>query len=507
MTAPNASQPTPVSDYARETPESFFPSPLQLFLLLAAYFAVQIILRVTFSTSIDLDESEAVVLSQKLSLGYGSDPPLYVWLQMPLFKILGVSIFTLSLLKNLLLFSTYWLTFETARRVTGNAAAAVAAALSVFYLPSIAWESQRDLTHSVLSATLAVATLYYFLRLHETKRLKWYLVFGLCAGFGCISKYNYTLWLLGLLVAGLLVRDTRPALLNRRLLISTGLVLIIFIPNAIWMVTHRDLTLMNSSKFEVSQARPWLEATGTGIKNLVQSVISFAAPLTLIYALLFLKRPSCPIGVNQQKPGYRKLLFTAWGLIAGVLLLLVLVAHATGFRERWFQPILIALPIGAIALVQNRLDTFRLKCIAGLSMLVMLAVALALPGRLLLAERLKREEPLTRPYAQLANDLRPVIPPGSLVVCDTQLLAGNLRLCLQDVTLLNIGLMALFKDSYPHCFVTWDARRGDELPEDLRNWLETQKSAGTHPGQPQYLSKTYRYHTAKQFRLGYLQVY
>ncbi len=507
LTAQNSPEPTPVSKNPGETSDEVFPAPRQLFFLLAIYFALQIVLRVTFSTSVDLDESEAVVNSQQFSLGYGSDPPLYVWLQMIFFKTFGTSVFTLSLLKNLLLFSTYSLTFATARLLTRNIAASVAAALSVYYLPSIAWESQRDLTHSVVSATLAVATLFCFLKLQETKRLKWYFIFGLCAGFGCISKYNYTLWLFGLVLAGLLVNETRPALLTPRLLISAALALLIFLPNIIWMLNHRDLALVNAGKFEVSQARPWLEATGTGIKNIIQSIISFALPLTLIYTLLFLKRPSRVVCLSQQRPGYRRVLFLAWGIIGAVLVLLVLFAHATGFRERWFQPILVTLPIGAVALVQNRLDAFRLKCIAVLSMLVMLAVALAMPGRLLLAERLKREEPLTRPYTQVAKDLRPVILPGSLVVCDTHLLAGNLRLSLPDVTLLDLDLVPLFSKPYPHCFIAWDARTSDTIPEELRNWLETRKPASSNLAAPHYVSETYRYHSTKKFRVGYVQLY
>lgn len=507
LTAPNVPELKPVSEDTRETSASAFPNALQLFLLLAAYFTLQVILRVTFSSSTDLDESEAVILSQKFSLGYGSDPPLYVWLQMEFFKLFGVSVFTLSLLKNLLLLSTYLLTFASARLVTRNTAAAVAAALSVFFLPSIAWESQRDLTHSVLSAMLSVATLYSFLQLQETKRLKWYFILGLCAGFGCISKYNYTLWLLGLVLAGLLIKEVRPALMTPRSLISVALVLLIFLPNAAWMLNHHDLALLNSGKFEVNQARPWLEVSGTGVKNIIQSILSFAGPLTLIYTLLFLKRPARAAGVVQQKPTYGNLLFVAWGTIGAALLLLVLVAHATGFRERWFQPLLITLPIGAVTLVQERITPFRLKCVAFLSLSVMLGVALAMPGRLFLAERLRREEPLTRPYARLATDLRAVIPSGSLVVCDTQLLAGNLHLGLPKVTLLNLELLPLFPKSYPHCFVAWDARRNDAVPETLSNWLKTTKPSTADLAAPRYLSETYRYHSTKQFRLGYLQVY
>jgi lipopolysaccharide core galacturonosyltransferase RgtB len=502
-----APEPAPVSESPQGTGQVFVPTPSQFFVLLAGYFALQVVLRVTFSTSTDLDESEAVMLSQKFSLGYGSDPPLYVWIQMVFFKALGTSVFALSVFKNLLLLSTYLLTFATARLVTRNPAAAVAAALSVFYLPSISWESQRDLTHSVLSATLSVATLYCFLKLHQTRRLKWYLAFGLAAGFGCISKYNYALWLVGLLVSGFLLREFRPAVLNRHLLLAAAVALAIFLPNAFWMLDHRDLALLNSSKFEFVQSVPWLQTTWLGFKSILQSLIAFASPLALVYMLVFLIAPKRTGRSAIETPRYRRLLVVSWTVIGLVLLLLVISVHATGFRERWFQPILVSLPIAAMLLVQNRLEGWRLKCLAFLSLAVMLAVAMAMPGRLLLAERLKREEPLTRPYAQLAKDLRPLIPSDSLLVCDTKLLAGNLRLGLADTTPLSRELLQLFPKRYSHCFLIWDARKDASLPEDLRIWAATHHGSQISGGEPRYLSATYRYHSSKQFRLGYLQLY
>ena len=77
----------------------------------------------------------------------------------------------------------------------------------------------------------------------------------------------------------------------------------------------------------------------------------------------------------------------------------------------------------AALVVHRRLDPLRLKVLAGLGLTVMVAVAVVMPGRLLVAERLKREEPLTRPYAELAAQLHEVVPAGSLTIggwlCDT----------------------------------------------------------------------------------------
>src|SRR3954470_20838878 len=52
----------------------------RLLLLLAGYFVLQIGLRLITSNAADLDESEQLLATQHLQLGYGPQPPLYTWL-------------------------------------------------------------------------------------------------------------------------------------------------------------------------------------------------------------------------------------------------------------------------------------------------------------------------------------------------------------------------------------------------------------------------------------------
>jgi 4-amino-4-deoxy-L-arabinose transferase-like glycosyltransferase len=492
---------------ASGTARTYFPSRRELFLLLIGYFTLQVIIRVACSSSTDLDESEAVVLAQKLGWGYGPDGPLYTWIQALFFTVFGQSIFGLSLLKNLLLLSIYLLTYATARLVTRWEAAAVAAALSLFYQPGIAWEAQRDLTHSVLATAFSLATLFCFLRLAATRRTVWYVLLGLCCGFGILTKYNYALWCLGLLLGGLSLRQFRPALWNWRLLVSLGLAVLIFLPNGLWMLDHSQLATQTSGKFDVKQTLSLWEASRVGLKNVTQSLLSFAAPIALIYVILFLKRPGQTQGLPAPDRGYRNVILCAWLWIGLVLVCLIVFARATGFKERWFQPILVALPVAAISLAQGRLNPFRLKCILALSVTVMAAVAIVMPGRLFAAEWLKREEPLTRPYAQLAIAIHRSIPAGSLVLCDTRLLAGNMRLHMADATVLTPDLRPLFPQPFPRCFLLWDARDQDRPPADLREWARNHEGGAFSGVSPAFYSAVYQHHQSKQFRLGLIRLY
>jgi lipopolysaccharide core galacturonosyltransferase RgtB len=198
--------------------------------LLLGYFALQVLIRTLLSASVDLDESEQVMLSQKFSWGYGSDPPLYVWLQMGFFAVFGRSVFALALFKDLLLLATYGFAYGSTRLLTRNHLCGAAAALSLLFIPHVVWESQRDLTHSVLASASSVAALFCFLRAHESRRAGWYVAFGLCCGVGLQAKYNFGLWAVGLLAAALTLPEFRGTVLSRRMLLGLAVGIALVLP-------------------------------------------------------------------------------------------------------------------------------------------------------------------------------------------------------------------------------------------------------------------------------------
>jgi len=54
-------------------------------------------IRVAVSTSLGWDESELTLHAQHAALGYGAQPPLYMWLQWAVFTVFGASLAALTL--------------------------------------------------------------------------------------------------------------------------------------------------------------------------------------------------------------------------------------------------------------------------------------------------------------------------------------------------------------------------------------------------------------------------
>ena len=480
-----------------------WPTRRQLFAGLMCYFGLHVVIRTFLSSSVGLDESEQVLFAQRLSWGYGPQPPLYTWLQIGFFSLFGQSIFSLALLKNLLLFCTYCLTYTNARLVTRSHAAGIAAAVSLLFVPQVVWESQRDLTHSVLGATLSAAAFCCLLRALATRRTVWYLLLGLCAGLGLLSKFNSGLWMAAICLATLSIREHRPALLDKRILLTAGICLLVFLPHGTWMLTHKHLAFESASKLKLEAAGAWLKPASIGVRNLLVAVVSFLGPLLLMYTAVFFKAERRPV-LPESETNYQKLLLRTFLFVALLTVTLVVAFRATGFRDRWLLPLLIAVPVLLIAMLRDRLDPLRLRRLVTAGGTVAAVVTLLIPGRILFGAKVHREEPLMRPYDALAAELRSAVPPSSFLVADTTLLAGNLRLALAPMTVVTPDQVDLFNCQELHCLLVWDTRRGDLPPQPLLDWAQAWTTMNLSQVPTQYVTARYKFHDSRQMRLGIL---
>ena len=199
--------------------------------LILVGFAAQIVLRTTVSGAVEIDEGEQLILTQSLRLGYGSQPPLYQWLQTFAFWLLGVNIFALTLTKHLILILTYVFSYATTRAITGDEKTALAAVLTILVLPQLSLESHRTLTHSVLAVSAAAATLWAFVRATQRAKVLDYAWFGLAGAVGVLSKYNFLIFLAGLLVAALSLERFRRPLTSPMVLVSVAVMLALLSPH------------------------------------------------------------------------------------------------------------------------------------------------------------------------------------------------------------------------------------------------------------------------------------
>jgi 4-amino-4-deoxy-L-arabinose transferase-like glycosyltransferase len=396
-----------------------------LLLVLLAYFALQFALRLALGEGLELDEAEQALWTQRLALGYGKQPPLYTWLQWAVFQAVGVSLAGLALLKNMLLALTYVFTFLAARTLMPLPLAALASA-SMLLIPQIGWESQRDLTHSVVCTTMAAATLWLVLSLRERATLARYLLLGLVAGLGVLSKYSYAGFAAVLLLALLTAPDTRRVVLDRRFAAAPAVALLVVAPHAWWLLDHlgaaADGTL---AKLAPGAGLSWVEGVLRGLGSMALAVTAFLTPLWIVLAALFVRRGWRDGVAPGPGCGLMRRYVAAFVLL---LVALVVAGVAARFKDRWLQPFLFFAPLMFFACAPQlrhhpRLPWLR-RVLLGWALAVLVLLALRAP----FAGWRGQPDELNLPAQALARELADSGWDGLAIVSDDRNLAGVLRL-------------------------------------------------------------------------------
>lgn len=390
-------------------------------ILLLVYFGAHVAARVLSSDALELDEAEQVLWTQHLAAGYGSQPPLYTWLQWLVFQIFGVSVLALSLMKNALLALTYGCTWLAARSLM-PARPALLAAACMLLIPQIGWESQRDLTHSVLVTALAAASLLIVTRLlTEGPRPSLYLALGAAAGLGMLAKYSYAVFAAATLLALLASGSARPVWRSPWIALSALVALLVFLPHGLWLLDHWQMASSGTlDKLDAGEAAPL-----RGLGSLLGAAFATLGGLALILVLVF-GRDTFRRVSGSQHCGF----FLRYAAALALLMLaLVFIGGATHFKGRWLQPLLFMAPLAFFCCRPHLAGSRRLPWLYAVLMLFAVLYLSLSATRPLLDGWRNRPDELNEPASRLAAALIAAGYDGRApILTDIPVLGGVLRL-------------------------------------------------------------------------------
>lgn len=392
-------------------------------LWLLALALAHVVVRVVASSALKWDEAEQLLWSQELALGYGTQPPLYTWLQWLVNQALGPGVLALSVLKHALLSLTYVLMYLAGRELLDERGAWWASA-TMLLLPPLGWLSVRDHTHTILVTTMACGAWWLLLRICRRPKPLEFALLGLVCGLGMLSKYSFALVAGAMLLAALSVPESRRALLARGWWWAPAVGLLAVLPHATWLVAH--LTEATAGTIGKMEIRPD-NGLGKGLLSLVGSVAGMMALWTLCalwaFRAAWWRTPRAPAVPWIQRIFVRYLL-----LIALALLGMVLFAGVSTFRGRWILPLLCMAPLAAFAArpqlqLHPRGGRYTIAIVT-----VAIAILAAASVRPWLSGLNGQPDELNHPAAELAEMLRAAgyDGTGSIIAAD-HILAGTLR--------------------------------------------------------------------------------
>lgn len=465
--------------------------PGYAFALLAGYFLVHVTLRVLLSDSLEMDEAELVIATQDLRLLYGSQPPLFVWIQALGFELLGLNVFALALTKHLVLILGYVFVYESARIITGDPRCAVFAALSLMLFPQIGFESHRALSHSVMVSTTAAGTVVALLRVIEHHRVGDYVVLGLAMGLGLLSKYNYLLLALPLLLSAGSIRRFRPALLDWRMLVATATTLVVFGPHLIAAAAQPALATQQSPKLKLEHASSYLDALVNGGNQVLISIAAQLAILLVVCVPVFVGSRSCS-DRDPRMRDYSRLFARALAIAVISVLVAMVTLRIPEMKQRWFQPLLCILPLYVVARFGERIDTTRFRRLMAVVSLVGLAVLGTLYVRTAHPELVGRYVRLNLPMRALANAVRSQGFDGGVIASDRREYSGTLRLFFPGSLALSADLLVFDPSPDARWLVVWTASDDGQAPPELAKLVKDRRNVMLDDLDSQHIELVYR---------------
>ena len=413
----------------------FWAEPRWFLLIVLAYLVTHFAIRMAMWPTLGIDDAEQALFSQHFAWSYRyRAPPSFTWALLLLNHFADPGIFTISLLRYVLLAAIFVFAWLSARLLLEDRRLAALSAYGFSAIYIFGFYSHHDLTHTTaLSAALA-ANWYFGLRLLREQNIGLFLGFGLTAGLGVISKWNFAVHL----AAVAIVLAALPTL-RRKLLFHRGMWVAIAA-----IAFAAGPTILSTAYFGPGgDGVSNVLGTGNGsflvdramsVAKLTLSTMVYPQPLLIILIVCYWRfmnvaRARRLLAWRNEPPAAAAVAALVTLVAIGLHYLIAILLGAANLNERLLQPALFMVPILAYVPADGaRIANRNLNQYAG----ILLAVAMvAIAGRwgLYWSEPRRCFFCLSHlPIADLASDIRQsgYDGRGTILVEDPHL-GGNLR--------------------------------------------------------------------------------
>lgn len=335
---------------------------------IAVYCIAYAAVRLLVSSSMELSEAEQFLDSAVFSFGYNQQAPLYSWIVFVMSSLFGMNIVTLTVVKYSVIFFFYFSFFLLAREFWDPRKALLVTG-SLLIIPTFSFEVHRDLTHTMLLTGMATVMCYFYIRILREARTRDYVLMGIAAGLGILSKYNFGFFLTALFLAGLTGRESRSVILDKRIFLSLVCAVLVLLPHAVWLVQGNFMPI----QYTLSRARAGNMSLDTPGRILHVIWVTYLEVLLFmgVLSVFFFRQIRAKKNLGDRYAGLFRWL-AVYGLV--IPLLAIFFLRAGNFSCRWLAPIDIALPLAFFSLIGVDFEKRAFRLFGGLC--IFIAVAL-----------------------------------------------------------------------------------------------------------------------------------
>jgi dolichyl-phosphate-mannose-protein mannosyltransferase len=480
----------------------YFSTEKKFLLCLGLYTLLHMLFRIFISNSLEKDEAEMILYTQQqLAWGYNSQPPLYVWLQLAFFKIFGISVLALAFLKNSLILLLYFFLYRSAKIILNNSLSAILSTVSLFLIYNFSWIMHKDLTHSVLLMALCSATFYVLVKLLSSKKPLYYCLLGACMGLGLITKYNYSIFAIALIASAISVSAYRPAILNKKMLLTLATVILITAGHFNWCIANPDLLTSDVGDFKRA------DGTGAifglkGLSDLLEQTFLFILPLLVMYAAFFFKSFVKAFTKLKEKVDIQAFMNKFFLFSLFLVVILIIIGDVGKIKARWLGPFLFLMPLYFFIRIKG-FDTGKKQKLLFIAMAAFCAIAtlFSVWGRVVFASSRGKYRRLNYPYTELSQLIKEENFQKGLIIAEDQVIGANLKLYFKDsfIVVAQERFDANIMKHFENVLIIWE----DDISHSYTQAIEeVLRERNLLDRQPLVKKALYKYSTDKYYHLN-----
>ncbi len=322
------------------------------YIFITAHLIVWTLIPTLTNNNLPLDTIEALAWGSDLDWGYNKHPPASAFFVEIFYQIFGRQDWAYYLLSQIFVIISFFAVFKFAEEFFENK---VYCLLSVLLLEGIYFYNFTTPEFNVnvcLMPFWALTVLYLWKGFKDNKIIDWLLV-GLFAGFGFLSKYLFIY--LGLAMDIFLIYMIYKKKIDFKCLVSLIPFLIVLLPHLIWLSKNDYITITYG-----------LHRTGTGEQNLLDHIIhpmiflgkQIGILIPFFLMVVFLNRKL------KNKFNFKddKLLFLiAINIIPIALVFLTSMIMGVKIRTMWMTPFYLFFGVLIVYIFQSQINFKKLK--------------------------------------------------------------------------------------------------------------------------------------------------
>ncbi len=304
------------------------------------------------NNNLPLDTIEALAWGSNLDWGFNKHPPMSAFLAEIFYQIFGAQDWAYYLLSQICVIVSFFVVFKFAEDFFKNKAFCL---LSVLLLEGICFYNFTTPEFNVnvcLMPFWALTVLYLWKGFKDNRIIDWLLV-GLFAGFGFLSKYLFIY--LGLTMDVFLIYMIYKKKIDFKCLVSLIPFLIVLLPHLIWLTENNYITITYG-----------LDRTGTGDQNFLDHIIhpliflgkQIGILIPFFLMLLFLNsKLKTKFNFNDNKLVF----LLAINIIPISLVFLTSMIMGVKIRTMWMTPFYLFFGVLVIYIFQSQINLNKLK--------------------------------------------------------------------------------------------------------------------------------------------------